>query len=183
MDQIGREDRLQEVSDDKFSVADDYPAGRLHPRIRHHYPECGKHPAQNHHCRGEQMHRRGHAVPAEHHNAEKSCLGGESKHRLKTEDIADEISRCNGKRAPIGTEREFHGKSRYHADPEIEQKDAAPEAGLAVVVRLSGAQPHSLPPEQYQRETDGEGWPEDVECGDECKLRPREEGGIEPRVH
>ena len=38
------------------------------------------------------MHRRGHAIPAENHDPEKSRLRGKGKHRFKTQDIANEVS-------------------------------------------------------------------------------------------
>ncbi len=115
----------------------------------------------------------GDPVPSEGHDPEKGGFEHECHGGLEPEHMPEEIASRNGKGSPVGAELEFHGNAAHHAYGEIDQKQPAPEAAMAIVDNIAGLEPQGFHDYQKEAQPNGQHGPQDVEVSRQGELKPR----------
>src|SRR4029453_2522319 len=125
------------------------------------------------------MHGLRHAVPAEQHDAEETCLEKEGGQHLVGHQRADDVAAASRQLAPIGAELVGEHDARHHAHAERYGEDLRPVLGDAEIDVLAGPEPQRLEHDEPGGKADGERRKEDVEGDGERELDARQKKRVE----
>ena len=136
----GVEDHGPEIGDFGPAVLrDEKPAGVCCQELAMMIHTAENMRAQGDHERGDEVHPRRHAVPAEDQHGQETGLEEEGKDALggqgRAEDVADEA----GVAGPVGAELELHHDAGGHAHREIDREQPRPEPRHGVITPIAGA--------------------------------------------
>jgi hypothetical protein len=156
----------------------------LHERVRHQNEVAGKPAARRHGHGGKKMVARPQTPLAPDQRADKCALQKERKHPFHRQRLPDHASRKTREVGPVRAELKFHRNARHHAHGKIQTENSRPKTQGLIVLFVTRAQGHPLPPHQKPREPHGELRKEIMVRDCESELESAPKSGIgNRRIH